>query len=55
MGNIVDTVQDRIQNVILIVIDGIITPKIEPPVNSLNAISVRDATSVTANSERGNV
>ena len=50
--NIVDTVEDRIQNAILTVIDSIVAPKIELAIRSINASSGRDATSVTANSER---
>ena len=53
MGNIVDTVEDRIQNAILSAIENIVTPKIELAIRSMNASSGRDATSVTANSERG--
>ena len=53
MSNIVDTVEDRIQNAILAAIDNIVTPKIELPIRSKNASSGPDATSVTANSERG--
>ena len=53
MGNIVDTVEDRIQNATLTAIDSIIAPKIELAIRSMNASSRRDATSVTANSERG--
>ena len=53
MNNIVDTVEDRIQNAILIAIDNIIAPKIELAIKSVNASSGRDATSVSANSERG--
>ena len=52
MNNIVDTVEDRIQNAILIAIDNIIAPKIELAIKSVNASSGRDATSVSANSER---
>ena len=52
MGNIVDTVEDRIQNAILTAIDSIIAPKIELAIRSINASSGRDATSVSANSER---
>ena len=51
MSNIVDTVQDRIQNAILTAIDGFVAPKIYLAIRSINA---QDATSVTANSERGN-
>ena len=53
MSNIVDTVEDRIQNANLTAIDGIVTSKIELAIRSINASSGRDATSVTANSERG--
>ena len=52
MGNIVDTVEDRIQKAILTRIDSITAPKIELAVRSLNASSGPDATGVTANSER---
>ena len=48
MNNIVNTVEDRIQNAILTAI-----AKIELAIRSKNASSGRDATSVTANSERG--
>ena len=53
LSNIVDTVEDRIQNAILTAIDSIVAPKIELVFRSINASSGRDATSVTANSERG--
>ena len=53
MSNNVDTVGDRIQNAFLIAIDSIIAPKTELAIRSINASSGRDATSVTANSERG--
>ena len=52
MSNIVDTIEDRIQNAILTAIDNIVTPKIELAIRSINASSGRDATSVSANSER---
>ena len=39
MGNIVDTVEDRIQNAILTALDSIITPKIELAIKSINASS----------------
>ena len=52
MSNIVDTVEDRIQNVILTAIDSFVAPKIESAIRSKNASSGRSATSVTANSER---
>ena len=51
MGNIIDTVQNRIQNSIMTGIDTIITAKFELAVRSMNASSRRVATSVTANSE----
>ena len=53
MSNIVDTVEDKIQNAILSAFDSIVAPKIELTIRSVNASSGRDATSVTANSERG--
>ena len=53
MGNIADTVEDRIQNAILTAIDNIFSPKVELAVRSINASSGRDAISVRANSERG--
>ena len=52
MRNIVDTVEDRIQNAILTAIENIVAPKIELAIRSINASSGRDATSVSANSER---
>ena len=52
MSNIVDIVEDRIQNAILTAIDNIVTPKIELAIRSINASSGRDATSVSASSER---
>ena len=52
MSNIVDKVEDRIQNAILTAIDNIVAPKIELAIRSINASSGRDATSVSANSER---
>ena len=53
MGNIVGTVEERIQNAILTAIDRIIVLKIELAVNSINASSGRYATSVMVNSEGG--
>ena len=52
-GIFVVTIEDRIRNAISPAIDNIVTPRIELAVRSLNASSVRDATSTTANSERG--
>ena len=52
MSKIVDTVEDRIQNAFLTAIDNIVAPKIELAIRSINASSGRDATSVSANSER---
>ena len=52
LSNIVDTVEDRIQNAILTDIENIVAPKIELAIRSINASSGRDATSVSANSER---
>ena len=53
MSNIVDTVEDRIQNAILIAIDSLITPNIELVIMSKNASSGREANSVMASSEHG--
>ena len=52
MGNIIDTVEDRIQNANLTTINNIVPPKIELAIRSINASSGRDVTSVSANSER---
>ena len=52
VSNIVDTVEDRIQNAILVAIDNIVAPKIELAIRSVNASSGRDVTSVSGNSER---
>ena len=52
MSNIVDTVDDRIQNAILTAFDNIFATKIELAIRSINASSGRDATTVSANSER---
>ena len=49
----VDTVEDWIQNAILTAFDNNITCKIELTVRSNNASSAQNATSVTANSKRG--
>ena len=51
--NFNDTVEDRIQNALLTAIDSIVAPKIELAIRSLNASSGQDATSLKANSERG--
>ena len=51
MNNIVETVEERIQNAILTVIDNIVAPKIELAIRSINTSSGRDVTSVSANSE----
>ena len=53
MGNMVDTVEDRIQNAILTAIDGSVTPEIELAIKSKNASSGQIATIVLANSECG--
>ena len=52
MSNIVDTVEDRIENATLTAIDNIVAPKIQLAIRSINASSGRDATSVSASSER---
>ena len=54
-SNIVETVEDRFQNAILTAIDIIVAHKIEWAIRSINESSERDATSVTAISERGNM
>ena len=51
MSKIVDTVEDRIQNAILITFDNIVAPKIELAIGSINSSSGPDATSVAANWE----
>ena len=53
MSYFVDTVEDKIQNTILPAIDSIVAPRIELAIGLIDASSGRDATSVTANSERG--
>ena len=53
MGNIVETVKDKIQNAVLTAIDSINTSKNELAIRSKNASSRRDSSSVMANSERG--
>ena len=50
--NIVSTVEDRIPNAKLTATDIIVAHKLELAVRSINVSSGRDATSVTANSER---
>ena len=55
MIDIVDTVEDGIPNAIVTAIDNIVAPKIELAIRSINASSGRDVTSVTANSERGDM
>ena len=52
MSNIVDTVEDKIQNAILTAVENKVAPKIELAIRSIKASSGRDATSVSANSER---
>ena len=52
MSNIIETVEDRIQNAMLTAIENIVAPKIELAIRSINASFGRDATSVSANSER---
>ena len=53
MGYIVDGVEARVQNAFLTATDSVITPKIKIAIMLINASSGQDATSVTANSERG--
>ena len=52
MTNIVDTVEDRIQNEIFTATENIVAPEIELAIRSITASFGRDATSVSANSER---
>ena len=52
IGNLVNTVEDRIQNAFSTAIDNINFPGIEIAVRLKNASSGRDTTSVTAKSER---
>ena len=52
-GNIVATVEDRIQNAMLTAIDSIITLKIQLALKSIHASCGRDVTSVMASPERG--
>ena len=51
MGNIDDTVEDKIQDASLTAIDNIVTPRIELAVRSIYASSGRDGTSITTNSQ----
>ena len=53
MGNILNAVEDRIQNLILIAIDRIVAPEIDLAIRSINASCGRNATNLTAKSERG--
>ena len=53
MSIIVDTVEGRIQNAILIAIDSIVAPKSELAIRSINGSCGQGATSDTATSERG--
>ena len=53
LGNIVDTVEDRIQNAILTAIDSIVAPKVKLVIRAINMSFGRDVTSVAANSESG--
>ena len=52
LSNIVDTVEDRIQNAILMAIDNIIAPKIQLVVRSINGSSGRDMASTRTKSKR---
>ena len=53
MGNIVDTVEDRIHNANLTATDSFICPKNESIIRSLIECSGQDATSVMASADRG--
>ena len=52
MSNLIKTVEDRIQDASLTAIDNIFAPKTELAIRSINASCGRDATIVSANSER---
>ena len=52
MSSMVDTVEYRVQNAILTTIDIIVAAKIDFSIQSLNASSGQDATSVIATSQR---
>ena len=53
INNIVDTVAERIQNAILTAIGNLVAPKDELVIRAMNASSGRGATSVNANTQRG--
>ena len=53
MNKVVDTIEDRIQNVFSTAHDSIAAPKIESAFSSINASSGQDVTSFASNSERG--
>ena len=53
MSNIVHTVAVRIQNGSLTFVDSSVAPKTDLAIRSINAFSGQTATSVAANSERG--
>ena len=53
MGNMVETVEDRIQNAILIAIDRIFAPKIKLAIRSINESTGPEAKNVTVISKRG--
>ena len=53
MSIIVDTLADRFQNAILTAFDDIVFPKVELTLRSISSSAGRNATSVAANSERG--
>ena len=52
---VVETVEDRIQGAIFATMGKLIAPGIDLGARSMNLSSVRDAASVTANSERGSL
>ena len=55
MSNIIHKVEDSVQKATLTATDSIVAPKIELAIRSINPSSGRDAISVTANSECGNI
>ena len=53
MSNVVDTVENRIQNAILALVNNIITSRIESAVRSMKTSSGRDGASVVVSSGHG--
>ena len=51
--NVVSTVEDRIQNAILVAVNNMVTPRNQLPVKSVNASSRQNTAIAVARSERG--